>query len=119
MSLILNGQPGDAIAILEPLSKQPGASKKVRQNLALAYGLKGYIEKALTLDRQDLTPEQAQANESFYKQYIESMQKKKSGEPAQPVESKGKESKTSSNVTPTQAAELIDVFEGSPMPSKN
>jgi len=69
MSLILNGQVDQAIELLAPLEKQPAAGQTVRQNLALAYGIKGDKEKAMALNLKGLSPEQAQENMHFYEEY--------------------------------------------------
>jgi Flp pilus assembly protein TadD len=76
MSLILNNQVDQAIPLLESLKSQPGSGKTVRQNLALAYGLKGEKDKALALNLQDLSREQAQENMRFYEEYAR-MQKER------------------------------------------
>lgn len=69
MSMILNRQVDDAIALLEPLSQTSQANATVRQNLALAYGLKGDRERAMELGQRDVTPQQAEENWKFYRHY--------------------------------------------------
>lgn|GEM_PF-605156 len=69
MSLILNKQYDGAILILEKLRLQYSENKTVRQNLALAYGLKGDAPRALALNLKDLSPEQAEENQRFYEHY--------------------------------------------------
>ncbi len=68
MSMILNNQPDQAIALLEPLNQQ-ASTPTIRQNLALAYGIKGDKEIALALNRQDLPEDEAQQNMRFYAKY--------------------------------------------------
>ncbi len=75
MSLILNKQIKQAIAILEPLSKKPGIDKDqsgdtIRHNLALAYGISGQYDKATKINRRDLSIKEAKENIEYYKDYI-------------------------------------------------
>jgi Flp pilus assembly protein TadD len=76
MSLILDKKFDEAIAMLEPIAQKEGSNATVRQNLALAYGLKGDSAQAFTINRKDLTPQQAEENQRFYEQY-ERLNKKK------------------------------------------
>lgn len=69
MSLILNSQIDDAIALLQPLSSEHPDNKTVRQNLALAYGIKGEKAKALAINLKDLPAKQANENMHFYEEY--------------------------------------------------
>jgi Flp pilus assembly protein TadD len=69
LSHIMSGNYTKAIRILEPLVAAPNASATVRQNLALAYGLKGDTEKALAFNLKDLPEDKAKENIEFYKQY--------------------------------------------------
>ncbi len=75
MSLILNHQVKQAIALLEPLVKNSSNREPsinvVRHNLALAYGISGQHEKATRLNLRDLTKEQAQENIRYYESYVE------------------------------------------------
>lgn len=80
LSLILTDHYDDAIAILEKLNTGETASPTLRQNLALAYGLKGNRKKAMELGLKDLSTEEAAENLKFYDYY---QQLKKTGEPAQ------------------------------------
>lgn len=68
MSLILNRQPAQAVAVLEKLNAQH-STLTVRMNLALAYGLSGQKDKALELAKKDLTPQQAEENVRAYELY--------------------------------------------------
>jgi Flp pilus assembly protein TadD len=75
MSLILNKQIKQAIAILEPLSKKPGLDHDqsgdiIRHNLALAYGISGQYDKATKINRKDLSIKEAKENIEFYKNYV-------------------------------------------------
>lgn len=75
MSLILNKQVKQAIAILEPLSKKPGIDKDqsgdvIRHNLALAYGISGQYDKATKINRKDLSIKEAKENIEYYKNYV-------------------------------------------------
>jgi len=69
MSLILDKKYDQAIALLEPLAKKENSNPTIRQNLALAYGLKGDTSQALDLNRRNLTPQQAEENMRFYQEY--------------------------------------------------
>jgi Flp pilus assembly protein TadD len=77
MSMILNDQVDEAIELLEPLSEEHSDNKTIRQNLALAYGIKGDKQKALSLNMKDLTPEQAKENLRFYTDYAKQRQSNK------------------------------------------
>lgn len=70
MSLILNGEPKEAIKLLEPIHEQQNSNSTIRQNLALAYGVIGDKEKALNLNLKDLSPEQAHENIRFYEKHL-------------------------------------------------
>lgn len=60
LSLALSGRAGEAIAVLDPLSRtQAGASRKVRHNLALAHGAAGDEATAISILSQDLSDEDA------------------------------------------------------------
>jgi Flp pilus assembly protein TadD len=58
LAVALAGRPVDAIQVLEAAARAPGADSRVRQNLALAYGLAGKWTEARTIAAQDLAPEQ-------------------------------------------------------------
>jgi len=66
LSLAMTGQYQEAIDILAPMAKSANASARVRQNLALVYWLMGDKDKAMTLSRADLTPQEAEANQRFF-----------------------------------------------------
>ena len=58
LALALAGQPNEAITMLEPAARQPGADSRVRQNLALAYALAGDWTAARTVASQDVPADQ-------------------------------------------------------------
>lgn len=58
LALALAGRPTEAISVLEPAARAQGADSRVRQNLALAYGLAGDWLTARTIARQDLPLDQ-------------------------------------------------------------
>lgn len=55
LAFALAGDPQRAIALLEPAARAPGATGRVRQNLALAYALAGDWAKARTVAAQDVS----------------------------------------------------------------
>lgn len=67
MSYILEGSYDKAVALLRPMLNAPDAPPIARQNLALAYGLKGESEDALKLGLQDLSTSEAEENVKFYR----------------------------------------------------
>jgi len=58
LALALAGRPSDAVAVLNQVAREPGADARVRQNLALAYGLAGDWTMARTVAAQDVPPDQ-------------------------------------------------------------
>lgn len=54
LALALAGQPYEAVQLLEPAARAIGADSRIRQNLALAYGLAGDWDAARTIAAQDL-----------------------------------------------------------------
>jgi Flp pilus assembly protein TadD len=56
LAYALAGQPQRAIAMLEPAAREPKATGRVRQNLALAYALAGEWQKARVTASQDVSP---------------------------------------------------------------
>ena len=58
LALALAGRPHDAVAVLNQIARLPEADSRVRQNLALAYGLAGDWSMARTVAAQDVPPEQ-------------------------------------------------------------
>lgn len=56
LAYALAGETERAIAILEPAARAPGATGRVRQNLALAYAFAGDWQKARSIAAQDVSP---------------------------------------------------------------
>jgi len=54
LALALAGRPSDAIPVLQEAARAAGADSRVRQNLALAYGLAGDWTEAKTVASQDV-----------------------------------------------------------------
>ena len=54
LALALAGRPMQAIAVLDPAARQPGADATVRQNLALAHALAGDWDEARVIASQDV-----------------------------------------------------------------
>ena len=61
LAVALAGQPAQAIEVLEPAARAPGADSRIRQNLALAYALSGDWTSARTIAAQDLPADQLEA----------------------------------------------------------
>lgn len=61
LAIALAGLPEDAVAVLNQAARQPNADGRVRQNLALAYGLSGDWGMARTVAAQDIAPEKLDA----------------------------------------------------------
>ena len=62
MSKLTQGDFAGAEPLLRQAAAQPGATLQIRQNLALVLGLQGKMDEAERLLRQDLPPDQADAN---------------------------------------------------------
>ena len=56
LAYAIAGQPQRGIALLEPAARAPGATGRLRQNLAFAYALAGDWEKARRTAAQDVSP---------------------------------------------------------------
>ncbi|HYD38207.1 MAG TPA: tetratricopeptide repeat protein [Allosphingosinicella sp.] len=56
LAYALAGEPRRAIELLEPAARAPGATGRIRQNLALAYALAGDWDKARVTAAQDVSP---------------------------------------------------------------
>lgn len=65
MSYVLSGDLRTAETYLQSASEQPGADSRVRQNLALVVGLQGRFDEAEKIARQELDPQQADANVTY------------------------------------------------------
>jgi Flp pilus assembly protein TadD len=61
LALALAGRPSEAIAVLDPAARQPGADATVRQNLALAHALAGDWGEARVIAAQDVPASQIDA----------------------------------------------------------
>jgi len=66
LSLSLTGTYDEAVEILAPMAKSSTATPKIRQNLALIYGLKGDVQSAAALSRMDLDQATTDANLRFF-----------------------------------------------------
>lgn len=73
LSLIFEGREGEAIRILEKLTRSPSATPRIRQNLSLAYGVSGDMEMAKKIGRMDLPNDVIEKNI----EYLEALQKTK------------------------------------------
>ena len=58
LALALSGRAADAVAVLDDAARSDGADARVRQNLALAYGLSGDWTMARTVAAQDVPADQ-------------------------------------------------------------
>lgn len=58
LAMALAGRPDAAIAILNQAARMPAADGRVRQNLALAYGLSGDWTMARVVAAQDIAPDE-------------------------------------------------------------
>jgi Flp pilus assembly protein TadD len=65
LSLLLSRDYDQAVAELSTVARQPGASTRVRQNLALALGLKGAETEAARVASPDLDPTSIAENKRF------------------------------------------------------
>ena len=66
LSLALTGHFADALDIMTPLARSTTATARIRQNLALIYGLKGDNERATAMSRMDLDQQTTEANLKFF-----------------------------------------------------
>lgn len=70
MSHILEGELPKAEGYLRTAVQQPGADSRVRQNLAMVVGLQGRFAEAESIARQELSPQQAQANMDYLRKML-------------------------------------------------
>jgi Flp pilus assembly protein TadD len=72
MSYALEGNLKQAEATLRQADSLPRSKSepRIRQNLALVVGLQGRFEEASTLAREDLPPEQVQANMAYLQKML-------------------------------------------------
>ena len=66
LSLAMTRAYDQAIQIMTPIARAPSATPRLRQNLALIYGLKGDAPAARALSRTDLTVQQTDGNLQFF-----------------------------------------------------
>jgi Flp pilus assembly protein TadD len=66
LSMALSGCATEAIHILERLARDPNATPRVRQNLALAYGLAGDTKMAKKIGRVDLSEDMVRNNLNYF-----------------------------------------------------
>ena len=66
LSLALSGQYDRAVTELSPLALEPGATPRMRHNLALALGLKGDMAGAAKIEKKDLNQAAIADNQRFY-----------------------------------------------------
>ncbi len=67
LSMALAGNTIEAIHILERLAHSPNATPRIRQNLALAYGLVDDMKMARKMGRVDLPDDMVMSNIDYYK----------------------------------------------------
>ena len=70
MSYVLGGDLRTAETYMRSAAQAPGADSRVRQNLALVVGLQGRFEEAEQIARQELAPEQAEANVAYLRSML-------------------------------------------------
>lgn len=70
MSYLLQGDLKTAETYLRSAVDLPGADSRVRQNLALVVGLQGRFDEAEQIARQELSPDQAQANVAYLRSML-------------------------------------------------
>jgi Flp pilus assembly protein TadD len=70
MSYLLSDDLKTAETYMRSAASSPGADSRVRQNLALVVGLQGRFEEAEQIARQELAPEQAEANVAYLKSML-------------------------------------------------
>lgn len=66
LSLALSGDYTQAVSILQPIAVSPTATGRIRQNLALIYGLEGNAQQAAQISRVDLSEADTEANLKFF-----------------------------------------------------
>ncbi len=70
MSYVLQGDLRTAELYMSKAAAAPGADSRVRQNLALVLGLQGRLAEAEKIARQELSPEQAEANMAYLRSIL-------------------------------------------------
>jgi Flp pilus assembly protein TadD len=86
MSYILTGSYSKTIRLLAPLADAPDSTPAVRQNLALAYGLKGDNAGALKYAMRDMPKKEAEENVRFYNMLAKKGGVKKPADAVKPVD---------------------------------
>ena len=71
MAQAMNGDAAKAEVTLRRATEQPGASPRVRQNLALVLGLQGKFEEAKQIAGADLSPEKAAASVAYLRNMVD------------------------------------------------
>ncbi|WP_102868005.1 tetratricopeptide repeat protein [Pseudovibrio exalbescens] len=80
MSYILTEELPKAEQALRLALEKPGATSRVRQNLALAMGLQGKFDQAIAVAEAELDPAQAQANIAYLQAMLQKrLQKQQAG----------------------------------------
>lgn len=70
MSYLLQGDLKTAETYLSGAARSPGSDSTVRQNLALVIGLQGRFDEAERVARQELSPEQSEANVAYLRRML-------------------------------------------------
>lgn len=70
MSHVLDNDLVTAERYLRTAVQQPGADSRVRQNLAMVVGLQGRFDEAMVIAKQELSPQQAQANVDYLREIL-------------------------------------------------
>lgn len=70
LSYLLSGDIANAEKTLRDAVARPGATSRIRQNLALVLGLQGKFKEADAIARQELDPAQAEANVVYLKSML-------------------------------------------------
>lgn len=70
MSYVLSGELSTAESYMRKAVGAPGSDSRVRQNLALVVGLQGRFDEAETIAKQELSPQQAQANIKYLRSML-------------------------------------------------
>lgn len=71
LSYLLTKELPQAEAMLRRAAESPRADSRVRQNLALALGLQGRFEDAERVARNELSPDQAEANMTYLRSMLQ------------------------------------------------
>ena len=66
LSLAFTGKYDEALAIMVPLARSTAATQRIRENLALIYGLSGDRERSASLARMDLDEAAVAGNQEFF-----------------------------------------------------